>query len=99
MRVANLDITALEASPGERAWAGSLASPIGDLAFFILHIYVEVGMWVGPLDLGQGSGEADRLAGVELGCKGMMGEHWHSGGKRKDRSGREEFGFHSSSIT
>jgi hypothetical protein len=65
-RVADLDVTLLPAAARQGARTTALAGPVGDLAVAPC-IDVEIGVRVGPFDLGDLADQTDRLAAVEFG--------------------------------
>src|SRR5262245_45090132 len=71
--VANLDRDVLlPASALEHVGRIAFEPPVDDLAARIFHVDVDVRVRVGPVDLGDGTGQVDGLRGIERDAEGMM---------------------------
>src|SRR5580765_4632529 len=95
-RVAELDVALLPAPPRERTRAAALARPLRHVALVVLHIDVEVRVWIRPLDLRDGADEPHRLVAVEFGGERMMGRGRNGCDEAERRHERRKFRVHAS---
>jgi hypothetical protein len=72
--VAKLDVATLEPSPRKSARRARFARPTYDISGVVLGFHIEIGMGVGPFDFRQGALHPNRLAPIEFGSEGMVGD-------------------------
>src|SRR5882757_5660052 len=86
--VAEFDVALLPAAPGKRARVARFAGPVGDVAFGVGDIEIEVRMGIRPFDPGDRTDEPDRLRAIKLRGKGMVSRAGH-GIERRDADERQ----------
>ena len=64
--------SALPAGAVEHARRVAFELPVDDVAFVVFHVEIEMAVRVGPLDVGDRSGQRDRLVGVVLGAERVV---------------------------
>src|SRR6185436_17958194 len=73
----------LPAVSQQNTWRAALDRPVLNFAV-LLDVEIQPGMRVGPLHLHHFAFEPDLLGRIELGRKGMVGQHWK---RRRERAG------------
>src|SRR5688572_27334903 len=87
---ARLDRVAGDAAPEQRIRRPALDRPRFHRAVGLLHVHVNPGVRIDPLDLRDGALQLDRLVDVELAGKGMMRRAGHGGGPESKNRNRDK---------